>query len=638
MMQDADHKSEQSAQIIRQHTEQIEGFFKGMVDKVKHTLETLGSIEWFKESLHGFSAYEENLIRLKTAIEGNGKAVQPTLEKYKAFAAEISHHTLVTNGEVLALAKQAEQMGFSGEKAEKLIKDSVGLASATEMSAEHAMLLTIALERNNVQLLRRVPQLRGIKDETKLVQQAEKLMTQGLKVAGELSNTAAGQITHLQHEVHGLLRELGGLVAGGIKPVIEWIRKGVDWFKSLDKSVRIAALALPGLIAAFKGLPAILGLLGSLFSPVLALFSGTGIVLTEIGIGVTLLVNKLGGFSAVWDMIQSAASSAWNTIKTKTAEFIHWCQPITQALLSLWTEVWGDISPLVAAGWEEVKRLFQVGVAFINALLIVVGVQWKGTWDGIRDAVSTAILFIEFSIQNWQQVTMTAALAVALGFSKAFDTIRESGVLLIGSMMGVSSAIGSIFTDLWEAIKHPSIEAFKSIGNGAAQAFNVAFATTAAKYGLGESPLTKQIRAGYEVQKALTSQSFDEFKQMKLQQFNFTDETEEKADAVKEKEFKRDQDRRQEEFKEIHKFDQALSNSVEARARIAEQKDRLDKRNEGSISKKNEPTGSITGSSRRDPEALKKIDESNSLLKQINGNIAKGLKGGIKLEPADLGW
>ncbi len=154
------------------------------------------------------------------------------------------------------------------------------------------------------------------------------------------------------------------------------------------------------------------------------------------------------------------------------------------------------------------------------------------------------------------------------------------------------------------------------------KAFDVGFDKVAAKLGAGESPLTKMLKADYEKQKAIVGKSFEEFKQQKLDQFEFADGLDEKEEARKDEDEKKEERRRQEQYKELHKFDAALSGSAEAAARIAEQKDRQQTQL-GLNDRKNTPLAPIQGAATGSAEALKVQSESKDLLKNINGGIQK---------------
>lgn len=690
-MQNSEHAVEAAARIIETKTKEIEGFFHGVTEKVKRALEALGAFEWFKEGFAKFSQAEEATIRLKNAIEATGRVAAPVIANYQKLAAEISHHTLTTKMEVLALAKQAEQMGFTGKKAERLIEEAIGLGTAMEMGAEHAMTLTIALERGNVQMLRRIPQLHGIKDATKLVRQAELLMAQGLKTAGELSKTASGQITHLTHGVHELFLDLGGLVAKGLIPIIDYMRKAVDWFKSLDKATRTVLLTVPGLIAAFYGLGPILGKSSALITPLTSLFKGlssiisgvlhisltgivatlfkaipswtafkaaingipgaiwgviksftlfsvTGLIIAGVAGGIYLLVQRMGGLQGTWDTLKKVAGATWDYIKQKTAEFIEYVQPITDALVSLWNTAWPMIQEGASELWDAITDGFQTAVDYLSDLAASMGIDWGATWDSIRDALQTAVIFMEFSLKNFKAEANLVWTGIAAGLMESVDFMKDGFISLVATGAGVGASLLLLFTQLWDAIKHPSKAAFKNIGIGLTKTFTDAFDNMAHDLGAGESPLTKQLKEDYEKQKGILSQSFEDFKKQKLAEFALNDEYDDEEETKKEKAAKHDEHRRQEEFKALAKFDQALSNSAEAQARIAEQKDRLDPKYRGNnFEKSQKPEGSVAGSTRGSAESLKKMDESKELLRQIVKNTSKS-GDTTKLEPANLGW
>lgn len=670
MMQQSQQSVEHAAKLIEEKTKEIEGFFKGMADKVKGALEVFGAMEWFKESFHAFEDREVALIKLKGAIEGTGRASGPAIEEWKQFAEEIAHTTLIGKGEVLALAKQAEQMDKTGKAAQGLVEDSIGLGAAMDMGAEHAMTLILALERGNVQMLRRVPALRGIKDESILVAKAEQMMTQGMKTAKELSNTTGGSITHLTHEIHSLFMDLGSLVSKGLKPVVEMMRQGVQWFKGLSKETKILALAIPGLSAALFGLHNYFGKISTVVKAISLVFTSWGVTATIVAAGVYYLIERLGGFEKVWGMIKDAAVASWDYIKTKTNEFLTYIKPVTDAAMSFFTELWSTTKELASAAWDWIVDVVVSAKDAIISAFDGLGVSISVNWDQIKEDVQTAFIAMEFSLKNFKQVATMAWTYIELGASQLWDSISKAADVTWSAIaLGLSQAI-DVTKDAWTSLKAYASGAFAyiaylwdhvgdhgksfaDIGREAGKAFNDAFAeqskgagesdiTKALKddlskaLGTGDSPMTKKLKEDSINQRMILDQNFAEFKQQKLDQFEFADGVDEKAEDEKDKNAKKEERRRQEEYKAISKFDAALSNSAEAQSRIAEQKDRLSEKG-GLNDKKSSPIGRVEGSSSGSSDALKKMDESKDLLRNINGGIQKiASRKGAEIAAAEL--
>jgi hypothetical protein len=202
MMKDAEESSKRTAEAVEHNTKEVEKFGEGLKkvgENVVQTLEALGVEKYFEGAFEKAKELELNQIRLRAAIEGTGQSVAQIEPLYVKFASTMSHNSLASKGEVLQLLKMATAHGLNADAAQRATQNAMALAAATGSSAEHMIHATIGLEEGHTQLLRMIPGMRRIKDETELLAKAQRLITVGTKTMAAEVESAAGLIVHQEH-------------------------------------------------------------------------------------------------------------------------------------------------------------------------------------------------------------------------------------------------------------------------------------------------------------------------------------------------------------------------------------------------------------------------------------------------------
>jgi len=472
----------------------------------------------------------------------------------------------VTKGATRAMLEQAEVMGFSGNAAERVVKNAIGLAKGNEELSRTYIRVTAALEQGNLQLLRRIPGLRGIKDESELVAKAQHLIASGLKVAEAETESSIGKIEHLKHSFHALFIDLGGAVATVFNPVVSGLKMAVDWFGSLDKVTKVLAMGLPSLLLGLHGLGAtttILAKLGLvkvaadatmlgkavslLLSPlrligtsVAAVFSPMGIAIAAVVGAGSLLINHLGGLSAAWDKMKSAASDTWDYVKGKVSEFAEWFQPVADEMATLGSEIWektkqasSDLREFMRDVWADIKT---VGKDVWDSI----GVTASINWAKIKSDVLLALWSIEFSFRNIKLTAQVAWTQIGIWTSQAVDGIKDIWAGLRATFEGTWQSIVAGAKAAWHNVKvvFGSGEEWQSIGDAMGSAFSKAFDESLGRSNVGDSDYTKQLKKQYADLGGQLSESFQEFRKRKedeLGKGGGTQPTEKEKDEGKKK-------------------------------------------------------------------------------------------------------
>jgi hypothetical protein len=403
-----------------QQIQQVSTNVTGFAQAAAGALATIGVGLGLKGLLDTFISMEKNTIRLSAAIEVNKGNVETSIAAYRGLAEAISETTLTTRVEVMAMAQRAEMYGLTGAAAERAIRNAVALASATGQDAESMLRATIGMEQGNIQMLRRIPGLRGIHDATQLVAKANQLMAAGMKAAEAETNSLGGQIHHLWEEMKRLTLPLGEDLAKLLKPVVTVARQAVDWFNNLSPTVRRAVTVVVGVLAAIAaigpalmvlgpfigaivtGFKIVLGIVAAIFSPIGALVVLIGGVLTAV---VYRWVQSVGGVGAAWEIMKTKAVAAWDWIQRKALQVYAFIKPGLNTLVDWIVTAWDKVGEWGMKAWEWIQEKAAAFYAWIRPIALAWFGFFKATWGAVQDVATIVWTAIKSAAGiAWEQI------------------------------------------------------------------------------------------------------------------------------------------------------------------------------------------------------------------------------------------
>lgn len=256
------------------------------------------------------------------------------------------------------------------------------------------------------------------------------------------ANTLSGLFSTMQDDVDAFLRGVGQSLIenldlkGFTKEVSGAAQKMLEWFKALDPVVMKTAVAVVAATVAFGGLAAAIALAGTIFN---IAFGGigyiTGAIITALGaiIGLTTgWILSVGGISEAWGRVKAAAEAAWD-----------WLHPIREALYSLGKSIkdnlfaiWDQIKEAAVAAWGKI-----VGDATVN-------------WDRVREVARDAILWIEFGLNNIRDVADVAWKGVKYGAVVMFNELIHFWTEVVpAAVRWFSDNAVDIFTSLFNWVQ-----------------------------------------------------------------------------------------------------------------------------------------------------------------------------------------
>ena len=170
-----------------------------------------------KDYEKAFFKQEEASRKLASALSMVGR--EADLVDLQGFADDMQKATNVGDEVVEGLLQMATSMGLTATESEKAVKGAIGLSKAFGVSLTSALKMSAnAAEGNYEQLKRILPSLRGIKDESELAAESQRLLGDAFSVAEDAADTNAGQAEALSNAIGDLKEVLGESISEGLTP------------------------------------------------------------------------------------------------------------------------------------------------------------------------------------------------------------------------------------------------------------------------------------------------------------------------------------------------------------------------------------------------------------------------------------
>lgn len=408
-----------------------------------------------QQALDGFADAELGELKLKTALEANGRAIESTLNSYKDYASEIQRVTTLEDDYVITLFKAAEQFDTTGAAAKRAVHDAVALAAANDSSADSMIRITSAMAKGDVETAMRfgrmIPQLRGVRDEAQFVAKYALLVKSGFAQAEAETKTFTGTMKQMKVAFGNALEVVGQVVAEAIQPLVRWIKEASDWFQTLTPEVTrnvaqigMLTAAVGTLTVAWKTFQITTGGFKNLFG---AVFSKTALKLTGIAGAVYLVVDAMGGWDQAWTKTKQAATDFWNYV-----------QPTFNEFYILGKSIFTDI-------WIEARTQFTNIQEFVSGVWKSVGIGAKKGFSTVSSAVKESMIMAGYVFTNFGTIAALMWTNLRLGVVDFTETFEHYFTKVIPTWINwfAENAVG-IFTRLFQNVQKMFINMGDNIG------------------------------------------------------------------------------------------------------------------------------------------------------------------------------
>ena len=251
-------------------------------------------------SVRAFGVQEQAEMRLRAALQANGRQVDQLFQKYNQFAQQMQAITVVGDEATLSMLQQAESMGITGDAAERAVRNAIALAASQDMSAESAIRYTAALEQGNATMLSRyLPTLRDIDDETERAAKAQELLANAFSVAEAEGQSVSGMFSRLRNAVGDALEDIGEAVSEAfnfqevIPRAIARVNELRDTFERLSSQTRRRIVLITAAIAGIG--PALVAVGFTVIS--------LGAVIGALTTPIALVIGSIGGIALAFQFV-----------------------------------------------------------------------------------------------------------------------------------------------------------------------------------------------------------------------------------------------------------------------------------------------------------------------------------------------
>ena len=278
----------------------MESFGRNLAVKVTAPIAAFSAV-----SVKAFAEQEKAELKLRAALEANGREVDKLFQEYKDFASQLQAVTIVGDEATLAMLQMAENMGLTGENAKRAAQNAIGLSSAFGISAQSAMRYTAMLEQGDTTMLNRyIPTLRAVEDKTERVALAQDILSKAFETSRAEARTLSGQIQQIRNNFGDFQEVVGGIIAEALEPFTRRIKFMVMQLKSMNPQVIKARLAFAGIAAA---IPIVILAVSKLILGLKGLATMLGVILSPIALKVAALAMLAAGIKYASDNSEQLA-------------------------------------------------------------------------------------------------------------------------------------------------------------------------------------------------------------------------------------------------------------------------------------------------------------------------------------------
>ncbi len=352
-------------------------------------------------SLAAFDKQAQAEAKLAAQVRANGKDVEATMASYKTFASELQAVTTVGDEATLGLMQMAESMGAADVKG--ATQGAIALSKALGVDLQAALKMTALAQQGEYTMLNRyVPALRSASSETEKAAIVAKLYADGLKIAKAEAQTGLGPLKQLQNTLGDVSEEFGAIIAEGIKPIVDWLKKAVASFQGLSDKGKKTIVIIAGIAAAI--------------GPLLIIFGTMLTILPMIGAAFTAMLGPVGLVIAAIAAIAAAfvyVYANWEAFKERL----------------------GDWDFIKNAAIDAFSLLIKVSSFFLNEIAKLFGVDFVAYITDALDSLKSPTKEYEHTFKSFGGSLKTVAkdVATALGFmaekgKEGFDNLANSAI------------------------------------------------------------------------------------------------------------------------------------------------------------------------------------------------------------------
>jgi hypothetical protein len=346
------------------------------------------------------------------------------------------------------------------------------------------------------------------------------------------ASTGSGVLKQLKNMYGDLMEEFGEVIESGLKPIVTWIKMAVTWFQELSPGIKQTIVVVTMLVAGLAALGPIIAIVG-LIAPLI--FNPLVLIIAAVSAAIGVAIWWVGGFGKAWELVKTAATSAFNYVNTKIQELIAFLQPIIDAAVSLFWTLWDTVKQVFGYIWELAQTVFNKVYETLSEVWDKIVEKTGLSWTAIRDHIQDFVLFAEFYILNFSRFMDLAWVEAQLGavtfqnnVTHVFNTLvqivqwfgnnwQSIFAAVFDYTVGWAKNIVNLITNLPALIKGEL--SFADVWTPILGGLKDTFSTFPAIAGRELGPLEKQLMDQVEGMRGALGKDFEKFRDDKLKEF-----------------------------------------------------------------------------------------------------------------------
>lgn len=342
------------------------------------------------------------------------------------------------------------------------------------------------------------------------------------RMANEMNDNLAGQLTLLKGQLETLGVSLGEILVPIIRDVVSFIQKIVDWLNKLSPGMKEAIVKIGLIVAAAGPLLIVIGKIVTAVGSIMTLAPKFVSMFNTIKTAAGVLG---GGLKALWAVMMAnpitlviAAIAAivaafiyfWNTSEGFRQFWINLWEGIKTAVANFVEAIkvlWGNIVTACSQAWETIKNVVSVAIQFLAELfttaLEILMIPWRfiwenfGTylvqaWENIKTLLGKALEAIKTLLTTAWNAIKTALEPIIEAIKTVITTAWNAIKTAVSTVMG---AIKSVVTSVWNAIKSVVTSILNAIKTTATNVWNAIKTTVSNVIGNIKSTVSSGLNA-----------------------------------------------------------------------------------------------------------------------------------------------
>jgi hypothetical protein len=245
----------------------VEKKSSGFIESIKKnwlalTAAVAGYVLAAKKVLSEAAAAEQAQQKLAQALRNTGEYSKELMDSFSDFADELQKTTNTENDTVINLLAMAKSMGLSNDEAKKAVQGAIGFNKTYGIDMTAALKASAAaMQGNTDRLVRYIPELANVKDDTEKLRLATEAMSDGYAIAQAQTEGMSGSVEQMKLRFKDVEEQIGGTLATALLPLVEilvsllgWINKLPGPIKELVNGLVIAAATFATVAVAAKAM------------------------------------------------------------------------------------------------------------------------------------------------------------------------------------------------------------------------------------------------------------------------------------------------------------------------------------------------------------------------------------------------